>query len=718
MKNRFQSFVDRAMLAGRRLSDPLTTHESPTNHPLKRSVWSVVMMVVFLFSLSIGQMWADSETVPKTTDNWTGTSCSLTHAECANGSANAQKDGDASNVTYIKFRTNKNGNTMTFEVNEGYKVTGFSIRGYANDNSKAVGLTSVKYDSADPIEVNQSFPNKNAGTTYTYSNTTDEATSAIVLSFGTNAGTQIMAVITITYEETSGGGCSAPTDPAISGASAYTEGDDISLTASATGATSATFTWYKGADWATASAGSSIASGATLAINSCTTSDAGTYWCNISNGTGCEVQVSHEVAVGTASPECPAGVSISGTQVYDEGQTISLEATLTEGNGEISYKWYKGAILAENEVGTGATFTKANCTTADQGEYFCVASKEGCGNAASTAYAVTVEALVACAELVPATSGDAPAAGDAINLTTATGGSMQALSANLTYTVNGLQFGTNGGTKASVTLNHLMQGTTVIKLTLVANGTGARGLHIYDAAGSNKVVTLGWSNAENGDEATFTYTVTGTDKLNGPNGFQLWRNNTVTLKSLQVLNCGAELFALTSAIYPVEADGKATITLSKSLVAAGATATATYSAIDAAYDFDEWVINGTGASISSASANPVTITMGSEPATITLKLKEASTKHTVTYYDENDNNLGEELVVEGQHPVGLSIAPRKLGYTFAGWGTSKDGPVVAFSDVTVNADMSLYTIWNEIDCSAQSGTIYYKCQWSVGFISI
>ena len=507
------------------------------------------------------------------------------------------------------------------------------------------------------------------------------------------------------------GGCSAPTDPAISGASAYTEGDNISLTASAAGATSATFTWYKGADWATASAGSAIATGATLTINNCTTSDEGTYWCNISNGTGCEVQVSQAVVVATATPVCPSGLTISGTAAYTEGETISLTAALEAGNGEITYTWYKGSIAAGNEVGTGASFSKASCATSDAGNYFCVASKDACSDAESSAYAVTVDALVACAELVPATSGDAPAAGDAISLTTATGGSMQALSANLTYTANGLQFGTNSGTKASVTLNHLMQETTVISVTLVANGTGARGLKLYDAAGSNQVASLGWSNAENGDEATFTYTVTGTDKLNGTNGFQLWRNNTVTLKSLKVFNCGAELFALTSAIDPVAAEGKATITLSKTLVAAGGTATATYTISDpTAYDFDEWVISGTGATLSDSKANPVTITMGSADAVVTLKLKAASVKHTVTYYDGAEdpaNKLGDELVVEGENPTAAEIVvPHKLGYAFAGWSTTDGGAVVALNTISVAADMPLYAVYNAVNCNALSGKIF------------
>ena len=103
------------------------------------------------------------------------------------------------------------------------------------------------------------------------------------------------ATVTVTF------GCKAPTSPSISGTTAYTAGQDISLTASATGTSaSATYTWYKGETWDDASATSSIHSGASLSIDDCEESDAGTYWCNISNGTGCDVQASKTITVGPA----------------------------------------------------------------------------------------------------------------------------------------------------------------------------------------------------------------------------------------------------------------------------------------------------------------------------------------------------------------------------------------------------------------------------------
>jgi len=497
---------------------------------------------------------------------------------------------------------------------------------------------------------------------------------------------------------------SGPVDPTITfNNGAYTiGGSDLDLSSLFTSNSSGTVTYTVKTDGGTNASISGTSFSATAAGTCAVTASQAAI-----TGTYNAKSVDANIVVSAAeTPVCPSGISISGTNAYTEDQTIILNAALEAGNGDISYTWYKGAILAENIVGTGATYTKANCTTADQGEYFCVASKTSCDDAASTAYAVTVEALVACATLNPATSGDAPASGDAIVMQSGSiGGTMSALSANLTYTANGLQFGTNSGTKASVTLNHLMQETTIISVTLVANGTGARGLKLYDAAGSNQVASLGWSSATNGEEKTFTYTVTGTDKLNGTNGFQLWRNNTVTLKSLQVFNCGAELYALNWSIYPEEAADKATVTLSKNLVLAGGTATATYSDIDAAYDFDEWEITSGDANIADASVNPAVITMGSTAATITLKLKVAGTKYAVHFDSKGGSAVADQEVNEGAY-ASVPTAPTKFKYTFGGWSETDGGSIPAnLAEIAINAEKTFYAIWTPKVCPT-SGIIY------------
>ena len=151
--------------------------------------------------------------------------------------------------------------------------------------------------------------------------------------------------------------CSAPTSPTITAtpaSAAYTEGNNISLTASATGTDgSTTYTWYKGADWATASAGSSIGSAATYTKNSCVEGDAGTYWCNISNGTGCEVQVSKTITVAAAPVANPV---ITAAVNEDEWGSVS-PANITVSNGDAVS--IDGAVLTCGEKTLTATATTA-----------------------------------------------------------------------------------------------------------------------------------------------------------------------------------------------------------------------------------------------------------------------------------------------------------------------------------------------------------------------
>ena len=86
--------------------------------------------------------------------------------------------------------------------------------------------------------------------------------------------------------------CVDPAAPTISGETEYTVGETITLTAScATGADAMTsYTWYKGATWDAASAAEPVqaaakgSSGYTFTKASCVAGDAGTYWCEASNG--------------------------------------------------------------------------------------------------------------------------------------------------------------------------------------------------------------------------------------------------------------------------------------------------------------------------------------------------------------------------------------------------------------------------------------------------
>ena len=91
--------------------------------------------------------------------------------------------------------------------------------------------------------------------------------------------------------------CSAPSAPTISGTSVRTVGQTIELTAFCESGKDArtTYTWYKGDTWDAASITTPVQVALTIEEGgrifnkaSCVAGDAGTYWCEASNGDGCE----------------------------------------------------------------------------------------------------------------------------------------------------------------------------------------------------------------------------------------------------------------------------------------------------------------------------------------------------------------------------------------------------------------------------------------------
>ena len=92
--------------------------------------------------------------------------------------------------------------------------------------------------------------------------------------------------------------------------------------------------------------------------------------------------------------------------------------------------------------------------------------------------------------------------------------------------------------------------------------------------------------------------------------------------------------------------------------------------------------------------------------TFTATWEAKVTKYTVTYYDDA-TELGTELVNEGSNPTATGIvAPKKVGYTFAGWSTSNGGAAVALNTISVAADMPLYAVYTAVNCATLSGTIF------------
>ena len=141
---------------------------------------------------------------------------------CYTAGENGEMTASTSNG-YIKMRTNNNGETITFSVNEGYKITGISIEGYSNNTSTAadrsIYMTGVYVDGSETSVLADKFtlPGGTAGQSPATVSLKDlAATKSIKLAFDNSNITskevdangknkQIFARITFTYEKTATG---------------------------------------------------------------------------------------------------------------------------------------------------------------------------------------------------------------------------------------------------------------------------------------------------------------------------------------------------------------------------------------------------------------------------------------------------------------------------------------------------------------------------------
>ena len=113
------------------------------------------------------------------------------------------------------------------------------------------------------------------------------------------------------------------------------------------------------------------------------------------------------------------------------------------------------------------------------------------------------------------------------------------------YTTSGLALTGGGVDSLHVTLDSYMKAGTmiIVKMAAGASNNNARGLNLQKYA-NNKLSTvtmLGWpknTSYENGELGVFSYTVVANDGLAGKRDFTLARNNSVYIKSINVVNCG------------------------------------------------------------------------------------------------------------------------------------------------------------------------------------
>lgn len=177
-----------------------------------------------------------------------------------------------------------------------------------------------------------------------------------------------------------------------------TAGNKVTAVVTLADATKIKYNWVSGSLPAAPNNGSS---GTTYGTNSTTNTleytpaSAGSYvlYLGRSGSSSGKIVVSIQITQAEdAACVAPTSVGITGTTSYTEGQTISLTAAATGGTGTASYQWYKGGTAEGNKLtgATNATYTKASCTTADAGNYYCIISTGSTCSTASSACAVSV----------------------------------------------------------------------------------------------------------------------------------------------------------------------------------------------------------------------------------------------------------------------------------------------------------------------------------------
>ncbi|MBO6099161.1 MAG: FG-GAP repeat protein [Prevotella sp.] len=119
--------------------------------------------------------------------------------------------------TQGKVRTGNNNNTITINVNEGYKITSMTLKGHSNNSSsladRSIIMTNVAVDGTDINEASLKFPGGTAGTADVTRTINMEATQNIVLTFDNSnivtkeedpngKNKQLIVTITLNYEKT------------------------------------------------------------------------------------------------------------------------------------------------------------------------------------------------------------------------------------------------------------------------------------------------------------------------------------------------------------------------------------------------------------------------------------------------------------------------------------------------------------------------------------
>ncbi len=316
------------------------------------------------------------------------------------------------------------------------------------------------------------------------------------------------------------------------------------------------------------------------------------------------------------APTCPSGLSISGEQEYTEGDKIELNAALEAGNGNITYQWYKGGKAEGNKL-TGKTAAKleiANCAVSDAGDYYCVASKDGCDDAVNaSAYAVTVNEDTRCFIMPEITSQPSDLAHVIV-----TGGTLADVGDGkaLKMTGTGISFSSGNAARLQITLTStsIVEGT---KITIYYNNASSdgSGIGLYNEYYEHQVIgTTGVTGS-----GSVSHTFTAAEAAYYGDVLLIDRNSTgkgIIVGRIEIEDCGPALETYTITF---DSDGGSAVTAIE--VKEGMSGKKPTDPTKANYRFDSWVVKSTGVAYDWSAA-----------VTADIELKATWTQlYTVTY---------------------------------------------------------------------------------------
>ena len=152
--------------------------------------------------------------------------------------------------------------------------------------------------------------------------------------------------------------------------------NSVTFSVTATGTGPLTYQWYKGAS------AISGASSASYSIASVATTNAGDYYCIISNS--CNSVQTNSMALTVNTP--PSISSLSNSATKCNGENISLVVN-AGGTSPLSYQWYEGSTAISGAVSN--VYAMYSLGSSDAGTYHCVITNS-CGTTTSSSIVLTV----------------------------------------------------------------------------------------------------------------------------------------------------------------------------------------------------------------------------------------------------------------------------------------------------------------------------------------